>query len=534
MGSDALDERVREALGRSLTGRDVQLHPDPIAAVRHRVVRRRRRRRFIVGAAIAGPAILVSSALLITRDGEGRSPEVDVVASPSTAPTSPTGPIVSDPGGIERLPAPPIDVRADAALVWTGAEVVVWGGDVEAFNMGLPGDDRSYSDGAAFSPVTGRWRRLSPSPLPNSSDTPVGAMTNAGVLLARGRSTALWNPEDDTWRNFDDAPGPVNDLASNGDLVVSYSANAVLDTETGDWRELSPPPFRLERPTTAWTGRELVVIGGPGSAFTSAAAIAYDLERDEWRQLPSPPGDLHAEALSADWDGGRVVVVNYDMTALTYDPETDAWATLPRVPARFYEWYPVLRSSGGVSAAFMAQAIVVLTRDDRWVPMPYGTIPFGSVATTRPGFTVNSGDGTLFIWSLDSDSAANRLTAVDLDGLVGGPPRLQVGVGSIEPGEGAVLIDASSTAAGTENEVQVVIERRQGGRCTVSSAYGTGSVEQPVEETLDNDGRPTQWRRDATGQIWETAATTTDVFRIACEDVGNAAALARSASFGEQ
>lgn len=181
----------------------------------------------------------------------------------------------------------------------------------------------------------------------------------------------------------------------------------------------------------------------------------------------------------------------------------------------------------------MAQAIVVLTSEDQWVPVPYGTIPFGSVATTRPGFAVDSGDGTLFVWSLDADGAANRLTAVNLDDLIGGARRVQVGVGSIDLGQGAILVDARSTATGVEAKVELVAQLSGGGRCTVSSGYGAGSVEQPAQETVHNDGRPMPWRRDVTGKTWETAPTASDVFRIVCERANDAAALAGSASFGE-
>ena len=79
------------------------------------------------------------------------------------------------------------------------------------------------------------------------------------------------------------------------------------------------------------------MIGGPGDAFRSAVAYAYDPAADAWRRLADPPAKLHAEALAADWDGKRVVVVNYDMQAHSYDPATNTWTTLKSVPARFSE-----------------------------------------------------------------------------------------------------------------------------------------------------------------------------------------------------
>ena len=50
----------------------------------------------------------------------------------------------------ERLPDPPIDLhRSGHVVVWTGQEVLVWGGDTDAVTGRLPGDPRS--DGAAYS-----------------------------------------------------------------------------------------------------------------------------------------------------------------------------------------------------------------------------------------------------------------------------------------------------------------------------------------------------------------------------------------------
>jgi hypothetical protein len=98
---------------------------------------------------------------------------------------------------VERLPLPPLAVRGDAAVVWNGSEVVVWGGDVEAINMGLPGPDRNFSDGAAFDPQIRSWRRLARSPLsrvgvPSTATNSVGAPTARGAVFARGHHVALW------------------------------------------------------------------------------------------------------------------------------------------------------------------------------------------------------------------------------------------------------------------------------------------------------------------------------------------------------
>ncbi|MFP3902221.1 MAG: hypothetical protein ACLFXM_15305 [Acidimicrobiia bacterium] len=526
MGDDALDGQVREVLRRSIAERRLRVHDDPVGAIRSRMARRRRRRRTTAGAALAALLLVGTSITVVALRARGPGDEVDVVAQPQADAV-----IVRSVDGVERFPAPPLDLRRDAAVVWTGDELLVWGGDVEAFNMGLPGDDRSYDDGAAFSPASRTWRRVSRSPLPDNAVTPTGVMTEQGVVLVRGRATALWNPQDDTWRELADAPAEVRDLSTNGSFAMSYSANAVLDVESGSWRPLPEPPERLERPTTTWTGDELVVMGGPGTPFRQAAGIAYHLRNDEWRRLPEPPDEIRAEALSADWDGERVVVVNYDMQAAAYDPETDSWTELPPVPARFYEWVPTVVSAGGKTAALMASAIVVLDESDRWTPLPYGErIVPGAVAAARRAGGSGASTSTVFSWGRDWSNDETVLSAIDLDRAVARQDRVQVGVGSVELPDGFTVVDTGYEEAAIVRTVRVLAEGADQASCTISSTYGGTGDGTGVTETLRNDGRPRDWSHDAAGLVWRTTVLS-DLFTVDCDDPGRARRMAESASF---
>lgn len=125
------------------------------------------------------------------------------------------------------------------------------------------------------------------------------------------------------------------------------------------------------------------------------------------------------------------------------------------------------------------------------------------------------------------------MTGVDLDRLVAGSSRVQVGVASVEPLEGFVVEDAVYSTSGTVEEVRVEITDAGGGQCTVTSAYvGEAATDQLIEETLQNDGEPTRWARDEVGGTWQTTVTMADVFTVECEQPDVAEALARSASFG--
>ena len=70
-----------------------------------------------------------------------------------------------------RLPRAPVD--AFGLAVWTGRELIGWGG-------GCCGD--AYADGAAYDPARDTWRKLPRSPLA-PSQSPVGAWTGRELVI---------------------------------------------------------------------------------------------------------------------------------------------------------------------------------------------------------------------------------------------------------------------------------------------------------------------------------------------------------------
>jgi hypothetical protein len=451
-------------------------------------------------------------------------------------------PIVTEDDGVEILPAVPLDVRGDSAVVWTGLELVVWGGDVEAANMGLPGPDRSYRDGAAYDPVQRSWRTLAPSPLPATTDTSVGVMTDGGVVFARGSATAIWAPATNTWRRLGNVPawcnqrcwrtGPVRDLSLVGDSVLSYSARASLDVRTGRWSKLPKPPERFERFSVVSTGRLLIVIGGDSALVPNTRAVAYDIKTRTWTELGTPPG-LSQQAVVADWDGERVVAVSYDMDAATYEPDTGRWTALPSVPARFYEWYPFLRSAAGESVAFMAATIAVLDRNGIWVPVPYGDVPRGLIAVvdTRSDRHARARSSTVFALGFDDDRRL-VLAGVDLNRLVEHPAVVQVGVASVTIPEGYTLAATSYEGSAASVSTLVRLDHSTGDRCVVSSTYGRVPDAQGKQVvSIPMRASSANWYRTTGGTEWETAVTTTDVVSIKCARPDLAEELVRSTAF---
>ncbi|HET6967994.1 MAG TPA: hypothetical protein VFI44_06935, partial [Ornithinibacter sp.] len=104
---------------------------------------RRRGRRWLAVAAVVLLVATVATVVAVIRDGEG---ERGVDTLPLAITDLARGETI-------ELPRGPFAARSGPAVVWTGSEMIVWGGDGERL------------DGAAFDPATGAWREIAPAPL---------------------------------------------------------------------------------------------------------------------------------------------------------------------------------------------------------------------------------------------------------------------------------------------------------------------------------------------------------------------------------
>ena len=243
----------------------------------------------------------------------------------------------------EEVPGAPIPPRDEPAMVWTGSELVVWGGHA-------PGGDPSGTkdDGAAYDPSTRTWRKLPDGPLgPRSSM--IGVWTGTEVLLWGG------------WSSDAPAPPPPETRSEDGRVTVSgrisispggthgYADGAAYNPATDTWRSIPEAPIdsRIGE-GVAWTGSEMLVIGGvstPSEGEDGPIGAAYDPATDTWRSLP----DLGVGAalmgagwtgITAAWTGDKVLYLRpsgVDGPRLfAYDPAADAWEERSRPGQRFH------------------------------------------------------------------------------------------------------------------------------------------------------------------------------------------------------
>jgi N-acetylneuraminic acid mutarotase len=206
-----------------------------------------------------------------------------------------------------RLPAPAAGDGGPSVAVWTGRQMIGWGGGC------CGGYDAS---GAAYTPATNSWEKLPPAPLAGRHAS--GAWTGKELVILGGN----------------DADGKV------------FSDAAAYDPATRRWRRLPPLPEPRTGATATWDGTEVLVIGGQGSLGAHpelyADGVAYNPATNRWRRVPAM--EFPRQGHVAVWTGGRLLVWG-GRTELAgaparpshgeaYDPVSDRWSPLPRSPLR--------------------------------------------------------------------------------------------------------------------------------------------------------------------------------------------------------
>jgi N-acetylneuraminic acid mutarotase len=208
--------------------------------------------------------------------------------------------------------------RTGHTTVWTGTEVIVFGGR----------NDNSWGakidDGAAYNPSTNQWRTLPPLPgeAGTGYDRHVAVWTGTEMIIFGGIENidgrgAAYSPSTDTWR----AIAPVPEAASLFDALAGYS------TSTAEM--------------IVWGGEQSGGDCVDGGRFC-AGGRAYNPATDTWTNLPFAPINGRTRArggfVGADfvvWGG--VTAVGSGLTGLLdgarYNPAAKTWVTLPSAPA---------------------------------------------------------------------------------------------------------------------------------------------------------------------------------------------------------
>lgn len=286
--------------------------------------------------------------------------------------------------GFTELPAFP-EVRNSFAVAWTGSELFVWGGNRRY------GDPPHFDDGWSFDPTTRSWETLPPSPLSGRSWA-TAVWTGSEVLVWGGAvgyapddgpkvDGAAYDPASRTWRELPQAPMMLSltyGAAWTGSEMIAVGEHgaAAYDPERDRWRSVAPSPMQFDRASMVWTGREVILYGDRGGPPV-ADGVALDPASNTWRGIPQPelpawrgsPGNLgiDANANAAVWDGVHLVAMDYGLRVAAFDPAGDTWASRPPLPVNQCEGPPSAASDEGwVMAQNCGEIALLEPGAERW------------------------------------------------------------------------------------------------------------------------------------------------------------------------
>jgi hypothetical protein len=250
----------------------------------------------------------------------------------------------------EEYDVGPLRLRIGHSVVWTGEEMVVWGGEVSDGGMKL-------GDGAAFDPVSATWRSIAASPLAPRNGH-IGVWAGEEMLIVGGRDerdAAAYDPVADTWRPIASAPIPRDSFIGtdesvgwvwNGTELVVWDVHsddiAAYDPNRDVWRMLPEVGIDGDTAVLRWAGDLLYAFADSGLSYPSDTALGGARLNQEggWEPVPSAEFSTESLIIGADatltaWAGDRFIAWSSDGSegkTLTLVPGADAWTETDPVP----------------------------------------------------------------------------------------------------------------------------------------------------------------------------------------------------------
>jgi N-acetylneuraminic acid mutarotase len=222
-----------------------------------------------------------------------------------------------------------ITPRFGHSAVWTGTEVIIYGGAAG----GIFGGTTSTNTGARYNPATGAWTAI----------TPGGGTRRNHVAVWTGTRMLVWGGTFTGSGTF------------GGQTEVPQNSGALYDPVADSWTFISGtgapnPRFGY---SAVWTGSELMVWGGYtfiGSFISTRTnfndGARYNVAANTWTPITTAGAPFRRDSHSAVWSGSQMIVwggqfvegsfdvlrTNYNDGA-RYNPAANTWSSLNGVAA---------------------------------------------------------------------------------------------------------------------------------------------------------------------------------------------------------
>ena len=242
--------------------------------------------------------------------------------------------------------------RSDHTALWTGSEMIIWGGSF--FDFG----NYYFNTGGKYNPASNSWTVTTTANAPIARDSHTAVWTGTDMILWGGfgggylNTGGRYNPISDSWLPTGDTPSARAFHAAvwTGSEMIIWSGHspsgdpypntgAKYDPSTDAWLAISNmnTPTGRQLPTAVWTGTEMIVWGGysyDGTDHYWNTGGRYDPIADTWSATTLTNAPVGREYHTAVWTGSEMVIWGGSYadpfpvglnTGGRYNPGTDSW-----------------------------------------------------------------------------------------------------------------------------------------------------------------------------------------------------------------
>ncbi len=244
--------------------------------------------------------------------------------------------------------------RDQHTAVWTGSEMIIWGG-------GDLGSTIVFNSGGRYNPASDNWTAtsLTGAPAARTGQTAVwtgnemivwgGGFVDSNSIFNPVNTGGRYNPGTNSWSatSLTNAPTARDNHTAvwTGSEMIVWGGTASgvtntggrYNTATGSWTPTNTTgaPAARSQHTAVWTGSEMIVWGG--TQFTSQLNTGgrYNPGTNSWNAANTVGAPIGRDRHTAVWTGSEMIVwggsdssFNDADTGGRYNPASNSWITI--------------------------------------------------------------------------------------------------------------------------------------------------------------------------------------------------------------
>jgi len=251
------------------------------------------------------------------------------------------------------------DPRFDHTAVWTGSEMIVWGGYI-SFPSG------TVNTGGRYNPSTDSWTATATKHAPSARETHTAVWTGSEMIIWGGHSFdgtndyylntgGRYNPSTDRWTATNTINAPTGrtqhrTVWTDSEMIVwggwdgstAFNTGGRYNPSTNSWTATSTTgaPAARQAHTTVWTGSEMIVWSGDAGNMCCYLNTGgrYNPGSDSWTATSTINAPTPRRGSRAAWTGSEMIAWGgYDGAAVgtggRYNPVTDTWTVTSLIDA---------------------------------------------------------------------------------------------------------------------------------------------------------------------------------------------------------